>query len=254
MIETSVMFLIIILAALIMEIIDSGIGMMYGTLLTPVLILVGYDAKLVVPCVLLSQAIGGFAATYHHHKYKNAEFNWKSEDLKIAAFIFGIGIISVIVGAFIGVKLPKVYLQWYIGILCMVMGSIVLLRKKFNFSWKKIGFIGVLSAFNKSISGGGYGPVVASGNIAAGLKPKKSIGITDFAEAPICFAAFIAWVAFKNWKIPSYDLLIPLSIGAFAGGLIGPILLSKSNSHLLIAKLVAILAIVSGILLIGLGL
>lgn len=254
MIEISVVFLIIILAALIMELIDSGIGMMYGTLLTPVLILAGYDAKITVPCVLLSQAIGGFAATYHHNKYKNAEFSWKSEDLKIAAFIFGIGIVSVIVGAFIGVKIDKVYLKWYIGILCIIMGSIVLIRKKFNFSWKKIGFIGALSAFNKAISGGGYGPIVASGNIASGLKPKKAIGITDFAEAPICLAAFIAWVALKNWQIPSYDLLIPLSIGAFAGGLIGPILLSKSNSHLLIAKLVAILAIVSGVLLVGLGL
>jgi len=254
MVEISVVFLIIILSALIMEIIDSGIGMMYGTLLTPILILVEYDPKLVVPCVLLSQAIGGFAATYHHHKYKNAEFNWKSGDLKIAAFIFGIGLISVIIGAFIGIKLPKDYLKWYIGILCVIMGSIVLLRKKFNFSWKKVGFIGALSALNKSISGGGYGPIVASGNIAAGIQAKKSIGITDFAEAPICLASFIAWVALNKWTIPSYNLLIPLCIGAFLGGLIGPILLSKSKSHLLIARLVAILAIVSGLLLIGLGL
>ena len=250
----SLLFLIIILAALVMETIDSGLGMMYGTLLTPVMILAGWDPKIVVPSVLLSQAIGGFAATYHHHKYKNAKFTWKSEDLKIASFIFVVGIISVILGAYIGLKLPKVYLQWYIGILCVIMGIIVLLKRKFNFSWKKIGFIGALSAFNKSISGGGYGPIVATGNIASGLKSKVAIGVTDFAEAPICLAAFTSWVVLNHWKIPSYDLLIPLSIGAFAGGLLGPILLSKGKSHLLVARIVAILAITSGCLLIGLGL
>jgi uncharacterized membrane protein YfcA len=134
------------------------------------------------------------------------------------------------------------------------MGIIVLARKRFNFSWKKIGFIGALSAFNKTISGGGYGPIVASGNIASGLKPKKAIGITDFAEAPICLASFIAWMAFKNWQIPSLELLIPMTIGAFVGGLIGPVLLSKSESHLMISRIVAVLAIISGILLVGLGL
>lgn len=246
--------LIVILIALIMETIDSGIGMMYGTLLSPVLIISGFSPKVVVPSLLLSQAIGGFFATYHHHKYGNAEFSWKSRDLKIAAFIFGIGIISVILGAYIGLKLPKVYLQWYIGILCIIMGIVVLAKRKFNFSWKKIGIIGALSAFNKSISGGGYGPIVASGNIASGLKAKKSIGITDFAEAPICLTAFIAWIALNHWKIPSTELLIPLCIGAGIGGLIGPFLLSRSKSHLLIARIVAIFTIASGTVLIALGL
>jgi hypothetical protein len=254
MLELSIVFLLIIIAALIFETIDSGLGMFYGTILTPVLIIAGYDPKVVVPAVLLSQAIGGFAATYHHNKYKNAEFSWKSEDLRIAAFIFGVGIISVIVGAYIGLKLPKEYLKWYIGILCVVMGSIVLARKKFNFSWKKIGFIGALSAFNKSISGGGYGPIVATGNVASGLKARAAIGITDFAEAPICLSAFATWVILNHWKIPSYDLLISLSIGAFAGGLIGPILISRSKSHLLVARIVAVLAIISGVVLITLGL
>jgi uncharacterized membrane protein YfcA len=103
-------------------------------------------------------------------------------------------------------------------------------------------------------SGGGYGPIVASGNIASGLEAKKSIGITDFAEAPICLAGFIAWVALKGWVTPPLGLLIPLSVGAFIGGLLGPILLSKSKSNLLLARIVAALAIVSGVLLIGLGL
>jgi uncharacterized membrane protein YfcA len=236
-----------------METIDSGIGMMYGTLLSPVLILASFEPKVVVPSLLLSQAIGGFFATYHHNKFGNAKFSLKSEDLKIAAFIFFLGVLAVIVGAFIGLKLPSFYLKLYIGILCIIMGSIVLAKRTFVFSWFKLSLISILSAFNKAISGGGYGPIVASGNIASGLKSKQSIGITDFAEAPICLASFIAWVALNKWTIPSMDLLGPLCIGAAIGGLTGPFLLSRSSSHVLIARLVAILAIVSGVILITLG-
>jgi len=45
------------------------------------------------------------------------------------------------------------------------MGTIRLLRTRFNFSWKKIFGIEILSAFNKGISGGGFGPVVTSGQL-----------------------------------------------------------------------------------------
>jgi len=66
--------LILIASSLIMEMIDSSIGMMFGTLLTPILILVGYNPVHVIPAILLSQALGGFIASIRHHKLKNADF------------------------------------------------------------------------------------------------------------------------------------------------------------------------------------
>ncbi len=43
---------------------DSFLGMMYGTVLSPLLILAGYNAKTVVPAILISQAAGGFVASW----------------------------------------------------------------------------------------------------------------------------------------------------------------------------------------------
>ena len=72
---------------MIMEFIDSSLGMMYGTVLSPLLILMGYDVKSVVPSILISQAMGGFVASYRHHKLKNANFQPGTIDHKVSVTI-----------------------------------------------------------------------------------------------------------------------------------------------------------------------
>jgi len=241
MIELFIVFIL----AIIMETVDSGLGLLYGTILSPLLIISGYNPFLVVPAILLSQALGGFMATYSHNKYKNAIWHPKSDDFKISSMIIGLGIIAVIIGAYIGTSLPKLWLNTYIGIICTLMGGLVLTRIRFKFSLKKILLIGGISAFNKALSGGGFGPLVATGNMASGIEEKKSIGITDFAEAPICVMSFFAWVYFNGWPIS--NILLPLCTGALIGGVVGPYALSKVKSRRLIRMLVGILALVSGL-------
>lgn len=238
-------FLLIVVVAYIMECIDSGLGCMYGTILSPVLIIVGFNPLVVVPSLLLSQAIGGFCATYHHNKFKNAEFKRGTLDLKITTVVVGLGIFALIIGVYIGGILPAFWLKWYIGALCIFMGAIIVLKRTFKFSWAKIAGLGIISSFNKSLSGGGFGPIMASGQIASGVKEKKAIGITDFAEAPICLFSFIAWVVINGFN--DYLLLVPLSIGAAVGGLTGPYLLSRVKNKTILKTAVGILAIVSGI-------
>lgn len=238
---------LIAFAALIMETIDSGLGMMYGTLLSPILIIAGFNPFLVVPGILLSQSIGGFFASYHHHKYKNAKWSIKSKDLKISLTLLLLGLLAVVVGVYVGTIISAELLKTYIGLLCLIMGGIVIFGRKFKFSWKKIAGIGVLSAFNKALSGGGYGPIVATGNIASGIKERKSIGITDFAEAPICLASFFVWIYFNGF--PYSEFLLPLCIGAGIGGLIGPYLLSKVKNKRNIKLAIGQLAIVSGVII-----
>lgn len=56
----------ILLAAFVCEFIDSSLGMMYGTILSLVLILAGFDPLLAVPSILLSQATWRFSASVFH--------------------------------------------------------------------------------------------------------------------------------------------------------------------------------------------
>jgi hypothetical protein len=54
--------------------------------------------------------------------------------------------------------------------------------------------VGVLSAFNKGVAGGGFGPVVTGGQILSGQDQRSAVGITTLAEPPICLAGFLAYV------------------------------------------------------------
>lgn len=242
-------FLLLIIAAFIMEAIDSGFGMGYGTVLSPVLINIGFAPLVVVPAVLLSQAIGGFTASIFHDMLGNVDFKPKStsirkiteslkslgwincfkkgltRDFKITLAITSLGVIATVIGAFTAIKISKTALTLYIGILVLAIGTLMLSGKTFKFSWLKMMGIGVLAAFNKGISGGGFGPVVTGGQIIAGNKHKSSVGCTTLAEAPICIAGFVTYALAKG--IESYDPIIALSIGAFLGAIFGPIITKK---------------------------
>ena len=43
-----------------------------------------------------------------------------------------------------------------------------------------------MASFNKGISGGGYGPIVTSGQILSGVSGKSAVGITSLAEGLTC--------------------------------------------------------------------
>lgn len=247
------MFLIIgfFLIAVIMEMIDSGLGMMYGTLLSPILIACGISPSVVIPSILLSQFFGGLAATINHNIAGNAVLFKRSMDLKITFSIILSGIIAIILGVYLAANIPVIFLKSYIGALCIIMGSVIILEKKLGFSWLKIYIIGFVSSFNKSFSGGGFGPIVSSGQIVSGVDSKKSIAITDFAEVPICLISFFGWFVINKMCFPDLYVLIPLCIGAFIGGIIGPHILKNIKSKDKLSKIVAILAIISGSLIFG---
>ena len=197
MVITVELFLLIFIMAFICEFIDSSMGMGYGTILTPTLLIMGFDPLLVVPSILLSQAFGGFSASVFHHQFRNATFSRKSDDFKAFLYISGFGIIATIFAALISINLPKAVLNSYIGLLVLAMGFIVLRNFTFKFSWKKMIGIGVISAFNKGLSGGGFGPVVTGGQIISGQNHRNAVGITTLAEAPICMIGFFTYIIGK---------------------------------------------------------
>jgi uncharacterized membrane protein YfcA len=239
--------LLLIVLAFICEFIDSSMGQGYGTILSPALILLGFAPSLAVPSILISQAMGGLSASYWHHRLRNVDFSFKTKNnhnLRMALIIVLCGIVATIIGAVAGVKLPNDAVTIYIGILVIVIGILLLWGRAFIFSMKKIYFIGVLSAFNKSISGGAYGPVVAGGQMITGVEVKSAIGVTVFAEAPICIAGFITYITMKSSIDPFF--LIPLCIGAVVSAPLGAYTTSKLESNKL-KKIVGAIIFVLGI-------
>lgn len=207
-------FLIIVLA-FICEYIDSSLGMGYGTTLTPLLLIIGYQPLQIVPAILLSELISGLSAAFFHHRFKNVDFKIGTIDLKIAVVMAVCSIFGTIAAVFIAINISKFYIKLYIGLVVLSMGIIILitLSRNFKFSWKKIISLGLLASFNKGISGGGYGPIVTSGQILSGVNSKNAVGITSLAEGLTCLVGVVTYLIFTNHRI-QWNLAPSLLVGA----------------------------------------
>jgi uncharacterized protein len=237
---------ILVVMAMAGELIDSSLGMMYGTLLSPILILMGYDPKLVVPSILISQGVSGLIATVKHNSLGNGDFGVKTTDTKIAWSMVAPGIIATVLGVSIAASLSGFAMSMYIGILVVILGALCLSPRTFSFSWIKVWGIGLLAGFNKAMSGGGFGPVTTTGKLLGGVDPKVSVATTTYAEAPICFLGFGLWIAFNGWI--RWQVPVLLTVGAIAGALLGPHITQQVKTEKL-RKIVGILTVVSGAIL-----
>ncbi len=208
------LFISIIVLAFICELVDSSLGMGYGTTLTPVLLIVGFGPLAIVPAVLLSELLSGITAGIVHHKAGNVNFSCGSIHLKIVLVLAACSIVGTIIAVVIALRIPALWLKTYIGILVLAMGLILLLtlHKKFPFSWKKITGLGLIAAFNKGMSGGGYGPVVTGGQLLSGVNGNNAVGITSLAEGLTCVVGVIIYVISPD--LIDWSLAPSLVIGA----------------------------------------
>ncbi len=263
---------VIVIGAFICEYVDSTLGMGYGTTLTPVLLLIGFSPMQIVPAVLLSELISGILAGIFHHFEGNVDFKPKTMNIfkikeiirshgffnglrntlsfhsKIVLLLASCSIIGTLIAVFIAVSIPKFWLKLYIGVLVLSMGLIILIlnKKNFKFSPKKIFFLGFLASFNKGMSGGGYGPVVTSGQILSGIHGKSAVGITSLAEGLTCLVGVITYTLIKanpvDWILAPYIV---------TGAVLSVPFSAKSVKYISTNQLklaIAILTIVLGIL------
>jgi uncharacterized membrane protein YfcA len=226
------------------EYLDSTLGMGYGTILSPLLIILGMDPLLVVPSILISQALGGLTAALYHHRFENVDLCWGSRDTKIAGVLVVAGVLATVLGVYVAVNLSKEVLKTYIGVLVIVMGTVMLTCPVVRFTWRKMMFLGVLSAFNKAVTGGGFGPVVTSGQIISGIETRTSIGITTAAEAPICIMSFLLYILMEGPIEPLLPIL--MTLGAVAAAPLGALGTRLRDTGLTL-KLVGVLTIGLGV-------
>jgi uncharacterized membrane protein YfcA len=116
----------------------------------------------------------------------------------------------------VALRLPKVWLKLGIGLIVTSMGVFILMtrRRILPFSWRRLTAIGALAAFNKGLSGGGYGPLVTGGQIVSGVDGKDAIGTTSVSEAVTCAVGLAAYLL--AGRLLDWAVAIPLLIGAMA--------------------------------------
>jgi uncharacterized membrane protein YfcA len=206
----------VVLICAFFEYMDSAGGMGYGTALTPLMLIAGFDPKQIVPCVMITEAFTGLIAGMIHGEFENVEWKWRpmNETTKLVVIVALVGMACVgfsITAAYKILNVHKFWIKLYVTILLIVMGVCSLLTAKTykNYRPKWMWLFAGLAGFNKGIGGGGYGPVVTVGGLLAGVPVKSMVAVTSFAEGATCVFAVLTWFALLTTGVVIDYLLLP---------------------------------------------
>jgi uncharacterized protein len=89
------------LLAFVCEYVDSTLGMGYGTILTPLLLLLGFRTTQTVPSVLLSEFVTGILAGFMHHRVGNVRFVRGSRALNVAIVLAACSIVGTLAAVYV---------------------------------------------------------------------------------------------------------------------------------------------------------
>ncbi|AGA89242.1 putative permease [Thioflavicoccus mobilis 8321] len=200
--------------ALICEYVDSSLGMGYGTTLTPLLLIAGFEPLQIVPAVLFSELLSGLAAGFLHHRDGNVD--WLRDGLarRTAALLILLSAAGAIVAVMVAISIPRFWFSLAIVLIVLTMGVLTLATRRRRIPYRPINvvIVGLVAAFNKGLSGGGYGPLVTAGQVVSGMPAKHAVAITSLAEAFTCLVGLAAFLILSGRL--DWSLATPLAAGA----------------------------------------
>lgn len=211
------LFILLCIVGFISKYFDSTLGLGYGTILAPVLLIGGYSVYRVVPAILFSEFVSSAITAVLHRLAGTISSDPESKDFKVSAILSTMGMIGAAIGVSIAVSFSEMIITVYVALTVIITGSLVAQRYRWNFTYRRVTMFGLIAAINKSLSGGGYGAVVAGGQILSGRKSKKAVASTATAEAVTTGTSYGLYILLERTTL-SLDLFlqleIPLLIGA----------------------------------------
>ena len=207
--------ILIIIVSFVAQFLNTSLGEGFGTIVVPSFILLGFDPIQIVPSLLFVQVFTGILSSIFHHRSGNVDFSIEGKSFKIALVLTFFSIIGGSSAAFLAINISQFFVKIYVGLIAFLMGVLVFVfrKKKIEFSWLRINFLGFFASFNKGISGGGYGPIITSGQILSGLDSKSSVSISSFTEAMTCLVALLVYLL--RVEVIDFTSVLPLLVGSF---------------------------------------
>lgn len=206
--------LAVFLGALLCEYVDSSLGMGYGTTLTPLLLIAGFEPLQIVPAVLFSEFLSGLAAGALHQRDGNVDLLRDPNARRTALLLTLLSAAGAVAAALIAISIPRFWFSLAIVTIVLAMGVVTLatLRRRIPYRPGNFIVVGLIAAFNKGLSGGGYGPLVTAGQVVSGMPAKNAVAITSVAEAFTCLVGLGAYLALTGGL--DWSLAVPLAAGA----------------------------------------
>lgn len=228
----------VVVIAFVCEYADSVLGMGYGTILTPVLLLLGYHPLQIVPAVLLSEFMTGFIAAVAHQRVGTVNLQRGTRAFNIAMLLALASLGGTLFGVGVAVNISERSMRMYTAVVAATVGlTIVVLalrRQTLGFSWLRVGLLGLLAAFNKGISGGGYGVLATGGQILSGVEPKSAIAISALSEGISSIAGAMGYALLGDEV--DWSLVPSLGLGALASVPLAALTLSRASAQRVMAS------------------
>ncbi|MBK8914542.1 MAG: sulfite exporter TauE/SafE family protein [Phycisphaerales bacterium] len=208
--------LLVFSAALFCELLDTSLGMGFGTTLTPVLLIAGFSPLDVVPAVLLSECVTGLFGAAMHHRDGNVDFRSDPQVRRILGLLLALTVLGAGVAALVVSTSSAAALRTMIAWMVVGVGVVIVLtaRRQLRFRPIQLVVIGAVAAFNKALSGGGYGPLVTSGQVVSGVPARSAVAVTSICEGVTCGVGLAVCLALGQQI--HWALAIPLTAGALA--------------------------------------
>ncbi len=219
---------------LFFEFMDASAGMGFGTVMSPMLMIMGFTPLQVVPAIMIQQGVCGLVGTFLHREFENVEWKFSpmSETIKLWLLISGLGCAAVlfsITAVYAVFKFAKIWIKLYVTLLMLGMAIVAIYQAKTRgdkarpYRFKRMGFYAALAGFNKGIGGGGYGPVVTIGGILSGIPVKAQLAVTAICEGTVSTFAIIVWFAMLAGGTQIDFLILPsMMFAAIGGGILAP--------------------------------
>jgi uncharacterized membrane protein YfcA len=206
--------IVLFFLAFFAEYTSSCVGEGYGLFVAPAMIILGYSPLLIIPAVLISEFVNAIFTTIAHQKMGNIDF--KDRRYLNIALVFSLsGVAGAVAAACIAVNIPVLFLKIFIAVVFITTGILILLsgKLKWRFSFRKVVGLGLLASFNKSMAGGGFGPVTTGGQLVMGIEPRRAVAVSKFAKGLTCLSGFLTYVLLRD-NVLSWDITLPMAIGA----------------------------------------
>ncbi|MBS3758283.1 MAG: sulfite exporter TauE/SafE family protein [Desulfobacterales bacterium] len=223
----------VVLLGLIFEFMDASAGMGFGTVMSPILMILGFTPLQVVPTIMIQQAACGLIGTFLHQEFQNVEWKFRpmSETIKLWLMIAGLGCAAVlfsITAVYAYLHMAKIWIKLYVTLLMLLMGLVAIYQAKTRgtrrpYRFKRMAVFAFLAGFNKGIGGGGYGPVVTVGGLISGIPVKAQLAVTAISEGTVSTFAAIVWFALLAQGMKIDFILFPsMMIAAIGSGILAP--------------------------------
>jgi uncharacterized membrane protein YfcA len=224
----------VVALGLFFEFMDASAGMGFGTVMSPMLMALGFTPLQVVPAIMIQQATCGLVGTFLHREFENVEWKFSpmSETIKLWLLIAGLGCVAVlfsITAVYAIFKVAKVWIKLYVTLLMLGMAFVAIYQAKTRgdkprpYRFKQMGIFAFLAGFNKGIGGGGYGPVITIGGILSGIPVKAQLAVTAISEGTVSTFSIIVWFCMLAGGTKLDFIILPsMMLAAIGSAILAP--------------------------------